>query len=536
MDQNLYNVDKKLTDKGWKAMRETLDREMPVEQSRRRIWIFWLPALLLSAAGLLFWQAPDEKSPVSPVSTAERPIAAQHAERVQQPATETPSAPRTENAPALSSLTASPTAPAAQTAESANATPSAPRIENAPKIAPASPVLTASPTAPASAPATEPAAAAPSTPHTENASETAPASPILTASPAAPAAPVTDPAAAAPSAPHTENASENAPASSVLTASPAAPASPVTEPAAATPSAPHTENTSEITPASPVLTASPTAPAPMAEPAAAAPSAPLAETTPAEQNAAPAAPIIPAKGNKKAWAFGATAGVLSETTPKYAGITAGLTVDWQAGKRWGFRSGLAYQFHVLRGADRPIASVTTVAYAEATGDETIFDNNFIVNSLDLSVPVYIPVSRLHRVEMPLLVFWQPVPRVRLYGGISIGAWVYAQAGARSLKSEKIYEIENGTPARNLNQKISSQTRDWYTGWNVGLGFRPSKHIEVGLLFQNPIGSLFKAPLALDVAGTPGPAKESDAFRVLSTNRQDATGRRTLFQFSATAFF
>lgn len=41
------DIDNKLTDKGWQAMREVLDREMPVQRRRRPVFWWWLGVLLL---------------------------------------------------------------------------------------------------------------------------------------------------------------------------------------------------------------------------------------------------------------------------------------------------------------------------------------------------------------------------------------------------------------------------------------------------------------------------------------------------------
>jgi hypothetical protein len=69
-------MDNKTTDKGWAAMRQLLDREMPEKHNHRRIVWWWLSLLLLPAAGLGAWywsntgEAPSEPQAIAHVSDA----------------------------------------------------------------------------------------------------------------------------------------------------------------------------------------------------------------------------------------------------------------------------------------------------------------------------------------------------------------------------------------------------------------------------------------------------------------------------------
>jgi hypothetical protein len=521
MDQNLYNVDKKVTDKGWKAMQEILDREMPTERPRRRIWILWFLALLLPAAGLLLWLNPAEKTPASPVSSAERPIAEQLHEQEHQPADRKiiagASAARNEQVAPSEKMeqftSATPLSLAASTTTSA-AKRKATAIPAAPPATPA-PVSAATPTNLTERDADVHTSTPPAI-NSEINSAAATPSPVLIPAPTAPTEPDADIQASTPPATSPEIKTAAAASAPVLADAPTTPAEQNTEPNASNPPATNAEVAPVAAMPSPVLASVPT-------------------PTTVEQGAAPATPIIPVRENKKSLSWGATVGVLSETTPGYAGATAGLVAEWQPGKRWGLRSGLAYQFHLLRDEDRPITSVTTAAYAEATGDQTIFDNAFTVSSSDFTVPVYVPVSRLHRLEIPLQVFWQPTRNVRLYAGASIGANFYAQTASRSLKNGKIYDVQEGTPARNLNQEVSRQIRGGQIGWNVGISYQPTKRIELGLFFQNPVTSKHAEPQFQDVAA-PNTSNALDVLRTLTAERQGTVNGRSVFQLSATAFF
>lgn len=493
MNQNLYNVDKKTTDKGWKAMRATLDREMPVEQPRRRVWLLWLLALLLPAAGFFFWPKTESAQPVAPASTPERPVAER---QVRQP-----------------------------NRNSDNSALALPHVASEERIGAAAAAVRALKTEEPTLRHTRP------TTHRANAAATPAANtPIAAASPAKtgaenPAATSLPVAQILQAATPIEVAAET-PAS---VATPYAPDAPNTSSATTTPAAGHhgqsawptesgAENKISATPTA-ELAAQPHNPPP----------------APGE----PAAPTKPVQDKNKIMAWGATAGLLAKPSALLGGTSLGLTADARLGKRWGFRTGLAYQYHRLQGDDRPIVTVTSGAYAEATGDVSILTTNgFIVNAHDLTAPVYVPVSRLHRLEVPLTAFWEATSKLRLYGGPSVGLNVWTQTGSRALKNSITYDVKSGMPAHNLNQKVSTQLREIQAGLTLGAGYRLHQHLEVGLAIYSPIRALSGNKRHLDYS-TPVAnldTKESYNLAGLVSTRREAALGRPLLHLSATAFF
>lgn len=248
-----------------------------------------------------------------------------------------------------------------------------------------------------------------------------------------------------------------------------------------------------------------------------------------------APPIEPIR--EKSLQLGASTGAFSDMSARFGGAIAGLTLDWKVGKQWGLRSGLAYQYHALQGNDQPLTTVTTATYAEATGDQKVFDNGgFITTAVDLTAPVYVTVTRLHRVEMPLLAYWQPIPKVRVYGGASLGATAYAEVDDQSYKGFQVYDIKAGTPARNLNNRVSDQMRSLDVRWNIGASFRIMRSVELGLFFQSPIQALSDTNWLETDPGASTPSNLNPALETLASERQTAANGRSLFQFLATVFF
>ncbi len=275
-------------------------------------------------------------------------------------------------------------------------------------------------------------------------------------------------------------------------------------------------------------------PAPSLLPTAVAPAFPAAEP----DETAPA--IEPVRG-PKAWALGFSAGLLSAIQPSFAGSQAGFALEWRPRAKWGLRSGLQYQFQQLRETDRTIVGVATDDYVTATGDQNALNSpQFGVsgNADASSMPVYVPVSRLHRLEAPLIAYWQPRLRWRLYGGVSVGTTLYAESGSRSLKNNTVLEIAAGSANQNLNQEISAALRGWDVRWGLGLGFKPSSRLSVDLMFFNPLRfkKLNETLLAMDTFGpSSSPTAESTGYRV-SSSRPDGAGAIGLVQLAASWFF
>lgn len=204
--------------------------------------------------------------------------------------------------------------------------------------------------------------------------------------------------------------------------------------------------------------------------------------------AAESNPMIPSIQPMKSaaaskWSVGATTGVLSNTSASYAGATAGLSTTWQPGRNWGVRSGLAYQYQPCPSKDRPVVSISLATYVESTGDFKVYANNSTSGfnaAAEAAAPVYVPVARLHRLELPLLAFYQPASRLRLFGGVSVGANVYAEAGDRSLRNNTVFDIQADN--NNLDQEVSAKVRNLDFQGGAGLGFLPFKHLEIDLFY------------------------------------------------------
>lgn len=421
MDHNDNKRYKKLTDKGWQAMRQTLDTEMPEKQRRRPIGWFWLFGLLGLAAAAIGWWMSGTTSPAPTVQKSTAPVAAVQAT---QP-TQRPVLPASEKPVGTSSGKARP-----EKYQLVCIFPDADRPVRSELVREQE----------------QPEMPKPGTPEAG----------VLNFS-AAPTVVMQNSESAGSREPEQRSGnaeswtSEAEPAIKMPENSPIA--------AASTP----TDNNDS------------------------------SETAVVDRSVAPSdtvvslqPPITPNKF-KPTWTAGAVVGVLSEKPVDYSGLMAGLSLDWQPFRKWGLRTGISYQYLPLAVENRPVVSLTQKTYVDATGDFSALNSGFNPGTGTATATgqesVLVPVARLHRLEMPLTAYWQPVPKFRVYTGAALGCNFYAQSGNRSLTNSKVYAVQSGTPNQNLNKQVSREIRATDFRWSIGFGFKPIRHLELGLHYQ-----------------------------------------------------
>jgi len=227
------------------------------------------------------------------------------------------------------------------------------------------------------------------------------------------------------------------------------------------------------------------------------------------------------------WAFGAVAGVQSSTDFKgLNGVVAGLSVDYHLNRHFGIRSGLNYQAFQPDNSERPIASISAASYTHATGSEDFFLSNF--GPLTADVQVNVPLARLHRVEAPLLAYWQPLTMLRVFGGIRLGYNLYAQSAQRAQTEFGSFDTpKGGSDERALNRSVGKTISKWEPSWTSGLGIGIGKRAEIGLFYNLPWYS--KKQEENQEVILSGPTTNAGNAILGNTNASS-------FQLSATVFF
>jgi hypothetical protein len=200
------------------------------------------------------------------------------------------------------------------------------------------------------------------------------------------------------------------------------------------------------------------------------------------------------KGNpdfKPFWTIGATSMASTEQFTTINGFSTGVTADWAIARKWGLRAGLLYNIHTPEKNHRPVVAVNSDIYTDnlegeitarnvATGAEvtSVPGTNTLADSLNGQV--YIPVSRLQRVELPVMIYWQAAKPLKVFGGFSFVRTLNTKADRLNYSGE--YQLTlNDQIAEDEISNISDET---YKSWNVnamlGLGLRVSPVFELGM--------------------------------------------------------
>jgi hypothetical protein len=446
MEREFYKK-RKLEQRGWKAMTEILDREMPVEQKRRRFvaW-WWFAGLLLLGSGIV-WRA-LQTPPVAPT---------QHAAPVIPPVATAPGAPAS---PAIT--TPIPTASPSSADRSV-------------------PVVSGQVTTPT------PSSGQPTQP---NRIETKTGAPIRIVAPKAPpvvAASDRTMPLAVPTVGEASGALYPAPAN--ISPSPTA----------------IDNNTVAANPAPANMSPSPAA---------------------IDNNTVDALALLQGRGPwglpvellvpgldsvdytpiktvttlkswpEPRWRGGASVGFVTRHFTEVSGAIAGFNMDRQLSKRWGVRGGIHYAYH-----QHLVQDVQNLAIHYGTYKGNIQQHGFdtqttvgTTNAIPPNEEVHLSIIESHRIEAPLMVFWQPTKRWRGYAGVYLGRILHIKTGNPTLPEQNQRTAAVNDPSLTFdsakqaaNRYVNAEWPRWASGVMYGIGFRPSKGMEINLDYQNASG-------------------------------------------------
>lgn len=206
---------------------------------------------------------------------------------------------------------------------------------------------------------------------------------------------------------------------------------------------------------------------------------------------APTVPVEKARPNNtrpQRWAFGAQASAIVTDFKFTDGYAAGIITDWQPLRHWGLRLGLGYRHEKPRQIRQPLAAVPTTDYVADTQNtdvENALLDTFGIPISQSATEVFVPVSQLHYLEVPLLAYWQPGKRWRLYGGLTVDYLL----GVRATETYSVNNVVfnqyylNTEKANALSQTTRRNLTTWQLDASVGSSLRLGKHVELGILYR-----------------------------------------------------
>lgn len=171
------------------------------------------------------------------------------------------------------------------------------------------------------------------------------------------------------------------------------------------------------------------------------------------------------------------------------GFVGGLTLDLgPAHQRWGVQTGLLYRSQVYAGESRPVIPVTYQQFQAATGhtdqDLTNLPNSSLL--INTANRMLVPVIRSHQLETPLLLFFSPVSKSRLYAGATFMRHIWIESADRSLFTYDLRVVQNPSSATTgkLSNELINQLSPWERNWQLGLSYTFFRKVEVGLFYRS----------------------------------------------------
>lgn len=189
--------------------------------------------------------------------------------------------------------------------------------------------------------------------------------------------------------------------------------------------------------------------------------------------------------HRATWALGVVGGITSERLPRINGGMAGLVTDWQPLRHWGLRSGLQYAMQRLAADESLVTTISEDAYERTSNGLGLLDNsgNYgdITQFPSINTNILASVRRIHRIETPLLVYWQPVRALRAYAGASLNYTFLAQTSPRIFADNQVYKVATGRDE--LNRLATEKLDRWQVKWQLGFGYRIGRWAEVNAGIQ-----------------------------------------------------
>lgn len=250
-----------------------------------------------------------------------------------------------------------------------------------------------------------------------------------------------------------------------------------------------------------------------------------AGTLPPPVSIIPVAKSLVATPVAKKWSFGITAAASTEQFSLLNGVSAGLSADWRFARKWGLRASGMYTRYRTSSGNQPVVAVESVDYANATGLYTGSNNynnpntatggNLATEDLSISY-VYVPLRKLHQIEMPVMLWWKPVRGLRLYSGIALNYTFLGQSTEQNYINNQAISLTSGSSQKRAGRVATSELPRWQFQYQGGLGIHLGRHADLSAFWRMPLENIAFGQKAYDVqADTPG--LNDPANLILNTN-------------------
>lgn len=205
-------------------------------------------------------------------------------------------------------------------------------------------------------------------------------------------------------------------------------------------------------------------------------------------------PVVKPVQTNPRWAFGLSASASTEYFKYLNTISGGLTADWRFARKLGLRTSILYTRYRPSPSRQPVVAVEEVRYSNATGLYTGAFNvptgsNSNIHDTSEEDYVYIPLRKLHQIEMPVLAWWQPIRNLRVYSGISVEYTFFGQSADQNYIDNSLVLLDSYASQKNASIAATSALNRWQLQYQGGLGLRLGRHAELSAFWRSPLRNI-----------------------------------------------
>jgi hypothetical protein len=185
--------------------------------------------------------------------------------------------------------------------------------------------------------------------------------------------------------------------------------------------------------------------------------------------------------------WGVTSAVSMGEVNRVPGMALGIQMDAKGRHdRSGLRIGLLYRYQRMSMDNRPIVPISYKSYLDATGDALAGDSSSAIWRIQASrSPLLVPITDVHRLEIPALLTVQINKHWNLHAGASFARLLAVGTADRSFFTYNLRVVKspNERVMQQLSQAVTNHLPRWERNWQLGFAYKPTKHLEFGLYYR-----------------------------------------------------
>lgn len=190
------------------------------------------------------------------------------------------------------------------------------------------------------------------------------------------------------------------------------------------------------------------------------------------------------------WSFGLATSASTERFTSLNGLSGGAVADLRLSRKWGLRGGLQYTRFLPSPGKQPVVAVEEVSYSNATGlftgsygqDQTNIGTGSATESSTQEY-VYVPLRKLHQIEMPVLAWWEPLRKTRLYSGVALDYTFLGQSTTENYINNQPVALSSNASRKSASRIATEELPPLQLHYQGGLGIGLGRHVELSVFWR-----------------------------------------------------